>query len=278
MSRFKARATTPDEQLAQSAERAGRDAAAADERATTAIQAADDETQRIRKLQAGLGIIRFEDQPAAVPLWRIHRALSSGLAKLDAEIDLLDIEQYLATATSKGRSNKQQLAERAAKRRAELGRGAEPVPQPAGGLPPEVQRALAVLNNDETALKGPPKSAGRMAQLQDAKVVFEAGIRAVEGQLEELRATAAYEQATRIQKRHGELLVELFRAAQRLSEKAIEEQSSRAAFTNAGHPPRWDLLPAPGVLGAILVLGREAEWESQISEYRRFLQQRGLLR
>src|SRR5260370_23455149 len=66
MSRFKARATTPDEQLAQSAERAGGMAAAADERATTAIQAADDETQRIRKLQAGFGIIRFEDQPAAV--------------------------------------------------------------------------------------------------------------------------------------------------------------------------------------------------------------------
>jgi hypothetical protein len=59
--------------------------------------------------------------------------------------------------------------------------------------------------------------------------------------------------------------------------KAAEEQLLRAAFTGAGYQPRWDLLPVPGVLGAILVLGREAEWESQISEYRRFLQQRGLL-
>src|SRR5260370_9326530 len=120
MSRFKARGTTPDEQLAQSAERAGRDAAAADERATTAIQAADDETQRIRKLQAGLGIIRFEDQPAAVPLWRIHPALGSGLPKLDAENDLLHIEQNPATPPSKGPPNKQQPA------------GAPPRPPPAG--------------------------------------------------------------------------------------------------------------------------------------------------
>src|SRR5260370_20748838 len=128
MSRFKARATTPDEQLAQSAERAGRDAAAADERATTAIQAADDETQRIRKLQAGLGIIRFEDQPAAVPLWRIPPALSRGLAKLGAESDLLGLEQYPATPPSKGPPNKQPPAGRAPTLQAGPGTPAQPAP------------------------------------------------------------------------------------------------------------------------------------------------------
>jgi hypothetical protein len=69
----------------------------------------------------------------------------------------------------------------------------------------------------------------------------------------------------------------LFRQAQQFSEKAAEEQALRAAFTGAGYQPRWDLLPAPGVLGSILVLGRELHWESEISEFRRFLQQRGLL-
>jgi hypothetical protein len=124
----------------------------------------------------------------------------------------------------------------------------------------------------------PLKPSGRLAQLQDAKVIVAEGIRTVDAQLEELRSQAAYEQAARLQKRHGELLVELFRTAQRFAEKAADEQSLRAAFAGAGYQPRYDLLPVPGVLGAILLLGRETHWDSQLSHYRRFLEERGLLR
>jgi hypothetical protein len=73
------------------------------------------------------------------------------------------------------------------------------------------------------------------------------------------------------------LLVALFRAAQKFAEAAEQGRSLRAAFTSAGYQARGDLLPAPSVLGAVLTLGSEAQWESQISEFRRFLQQRGLL-
>jgi hypothetical protein len=224
-----------------------------------------------------VGITPFHEQPAAAPLFHVRRLLTGGLERINAESDLLGIEQYLAGGASKTRSNKLRQEERAARLRAELGRDTAPTVQPPGEMPPEVERALAVLNDEAAALKGPPKPAARMALLQDIKVIVEEAIRAVDAQLEELRRSLAYEQAVRLQKRHGALLLQLFRAAQQFSEKAAEEHLLRAAFTGAAYPPRWDLLPAPGVLGAILVLGRETEWESQLSEYRRFLEQRGLL-
>jgi hypothetical protein len=47
-------------------------------------------------------------------------------------------------------------------------------------------------------------------------------------------------------KRHGELLVELFRACQQLSECAARERDLRNVFAHLGMPARSDVLPAPG--------------------------------
>jgi hypothetical protein len=52
-------------------------------------------------------------------------------------------------------------------------------------------RARAVLRDDEAALKGPPKPAGRLAQLQDARVIVEEAVRVVDTQIEELRGSFA---------------------------------------------------------------------------------------
>jgi hypothetical protein len=71
----------------------------ADQSHARAIEAANDETARRRKLQAAVGITPFHEQPAAAPLLHVHRLLTSGIERIDADTDLLEIERYLSTGT-----------------------------------------------------------------------------------------------------------------------------------------------------------------------------------
>jgi hypothetical protein len=80
-----------------------------------------------------------------------------------------------------------------------------------------------------------------------------------------------------VQKAHGALHVALFRACQALSEIAEQERATRAAVAAAGYVVRSDILPAPAVLSALLLLGSELDHGAQISQFRRLLQSRGLL-
>jgi hypothetical protein len=83
MPRYKPLAPSSQEQRAQSAERAGRHAAAADQSHATAIEGANDETAWRRKLQAAVGITPFHEQPAAAPLFHVRRLLTSGDCSLE---------------------------------------------------------------------------------------------------------------------------------------------------------------------------------------------------
>jgi hypothetical protein len=91
-----------------------------------------------------------------------------------------------------------------------------------------------------------------------------------------MRGDAAYDQAAALRKHHDALNLRLFRAAQQFAEAAEAERSLRTAFTSAGYPPRYDVLPGLQ-LSAVLVLGNESDFSSQISSYRRFLEDRKIL-
>jgi hypothetical protein len=109
------------------------------------------------------------------------------------------------------------------------------------------------------------------------EIVVSAGIYDVSALIRDLRGNAGYDQAEALRKRHGELSLQLFRAAQKFAEAAEAERSLRTAYTAAGYSPRYDVLPGLQ-LSAVLVLGNESDYASQLSCYRRLLQDRGILK
>src|SRR6202035_2200483 len=105
--------------------------------------------------------------------------------------------------------------------------------------------ALEVFNSGEAAKFAPTRIA-RQTELQNMQIIVEDGLRDAHALLRTLRDDVAYDQAVKLQKRHGELLVALFRSAQKFSEAAAAERDLRTALTSAGYPARTDVLPAPG--------------------------------
>jgi hypothetical protein len=281
MARHKPAAASPAEQDADHAARIARDAKATDERQAAALELGNDENSRIRRLQAELGLKQFETLPAAAPLFEIARVLRNNRERIEDERALLSIENYLSGGTGPGLSvPKGPKAQEFAERREQLKKKlkistVEPAPRPPGVVPPEVKAGLEIFSAG--APKAPQNHAGRLSELADMEIVVDEAIRINAKQIEELRGQVGFEAAKQLQKKHDALCVSLFRASQKLAEAAEAERSLRVAYTSTGFRPRSDLLPAPAILSSILLLGSEADWESQISQYRRFLQQRNLL-
>jgi hypothetical protein len=275
-------ALTAKEQAQRHEERFATEAAASERLGVLVRQPVDDESARIRRLQQALGIVRFDDLPAAKPLLEIDRVLKAHAQRIADETALIHTERYLAGSAGasgavppKG-AKAQEFREKRDRLKAKLKVGAqEPAkPQP-GDLPGSVVRALAVFESN--APKDRPTQGARLAELADMQIVVEDGISAVRILIDEQRRDASYDEAQKLQKRHGELSVLLFRAAQAFAEAAEAERSLRSAHTSAGYSPRYDVLPGLQ-LGAVLVLGTESDYASQISQYRRFLQSKGLIK
>jgi hypothetical protein len=283
MARDKPRPLSVEQQKASNAERVDRDVAAGDRQQQGWLAARDADDARISKLQQSLGVTRFEDIPAVVPLLEIDRTLRKNLERLDDERELISVERYLSGAMSMAGVSApqgyraQRFTEKRDKLRAKLQLAdVEPAAVKTGELPGSVVRALEVFSSADAG-KNPRTEESRLVELQNMQIIVEAGFRDVRAMLDKLRSDAAFDQAKPLQKRHAELLVALFRAGQRFSEAAAAERDLRTALTSAGYVARTDLLPAPAILSSVLTLGHEADWQSQISEYRRFLQQRKLL-
>jgi hypothetical protein len=261
------------EQQAADITRGTRRDVATNEMLAAGIDAADVEATRIIKLQKAFGIVRFEDMPGGVSdLCSVRRSITAGIARVDAEIDYITISRYLNSGNKPHRE--QDARARLARRKAELEIPDEPVAPKPGDLAPEIARALETLAGD--ASKSLPKPEARLVTLAEKRDILDAGLRAVEERLGELRGEVSYGEALKLQKRHCALMVAQFRAAQAFTEASEAERSLRVAYTNAGYSPRYDVLPG-GQLSAALVLGVESDFSSQISSFRRFLQDRGLL-
>jgi hypothetical protein len=273
-------ALTAKEQAQRHEERFATEAEATERLAALARQPVEDEGRRIRRLQAELSIVRFEDLPAAKRFLAIERTLKASLERIRDETALIHVERYLAgsqgLAPPKGEKAKE-FRERRDRLKAKLKVGTIEPPAPkADALPETIVRALAVFSPDK-AVKDRPAPGARLAELNGMEVTVTAGLYDIGALVRDLRGDAGYDQAAALRKRHGELSLALFRCAQKLAEAAEAERSLRTAFTSAGYPPRYDVLPGLQ-LSAVLILGSEADYASQLSSYRRFLQDRGLLR
>jgi hypothetical protein len=275
-------ALTAKEQAQRHEERFATEVAASERLTALARQPVEDESARIRRLQAELGIVRFEDLPTAKPLLAIERTLKANLERIADETALIHVERYLSGAMGalgasppKG-AKAEEFREKRDRLRAKLKVGTpEPAKPQAEDLPDSVRRALEVFSDKKE--KDRPSQAARLAELADMEIIVSEGIGAVRALIDEVRRDASYDEAAKLQKRHGELSLALFRAAQQFAEAAEAERSLRTAFTGAGYSPRYDQLPGLQ-LGAVLVLGTESDYASQLSQYRRFLQDKGLLK
>jgi hypothetical protein len=282
MARFLPVGSSGKEQLPRSAERITREAETTERLTALALEPVDAEAQRIRRLQVELGVVRFEDLPAAKPFLAIERTLKTSLQRIMDERDLIHIEAHLSgamgslgVAAPTGEKAKE-FRERRDRLREKLKVGTVEPPAPkADALPETITRALAVFT--PIGVKDRPAPGARLAELDAMEIVVSAGLYDISAMIAQMRGDAGYEQAVALQKRHGALSLELFRAAQKFAEAAEAERSLRVAYTGAGYSPRYDVLPGLQ-LGAVLVLGNESDYTSQLSSYRRFLQDKGLLK
>jgi hypothetical protein len=282
MARFLPVGSSGKEQLAKAAERITREAETTERLTALALKPVDAEAQRIRQLQQTLNIVRFEDLPAAAPFLAIERTLKASLQRIMDERDLIHVERHLAGAMGSlgvapptGEKAKE-FRERRDRLKAKLKVGTTEPPAPkADALPETITRALEVFSPDK-GVKDRPAPGARLAELDEMEITVSAGLYDISAMIAQMRGDAGYEQAKALAKHHGALSLQLFRAAQQFAESAERERSLRTAFTSAGYSPRYDVLPGLQ-LGAVLVLGSEHNFDSQLSAYRRFLEDRKIL-
>jgi hypothetical protein len=235
-------------------------------------------------LQAKLGLTPFPTHPDAGPLLEVVDVLNKNLQRIRDELALISVSRLLAGEMGFAgvlMPTGPRLKEFEAKRdalRAKLAIGApEPVQPKPGELPKSIREALEVFNSDEAAKFAPTRIA-RQIELQNMEIVVEAGLRDAAEMVRALRDEIGDGQNRLVQKAHSALNVQLFRACQAVAEIAEQERALRSAVAAVGYTVRSDILPNPAVLSALLLLGSELDHNAQISQFRRLLQSRGLLK
>jgi hypothetical protein len=243
-----------------------------------------DEDARIRALQAKLGLTPFRDHVDAKSLLAVVDVLNKNLQRIRDELALISVERLLSgemgfagVSTPTGPRRQEFEAKRATLRAKLELVVSEPAPPKAGELPASIREALTVFDSDEP-VKFTPTRMARQTELQAKQEVVETGLRDAAEMVRALRDEIGDAQNRLVQKAHSALHVQLFRACQAVAEIAEQERATRAAVAAAGYTVRTDILPAPAVLSALLLLGTELDYQSQISQFRRLLQARGLLK
>ena len=277
------RALNAQEQAQRYEERFSREAEATERLTALALEPVDNEAQRIHRLQVELGLTPFRDHADAKPLNDVVRVLEKNAERIKDELALISVERLLSgemgfanVSVPTGPRLKEFEAKRDALR-AKLRVVTPEQDQPkAGELPASIREALAVFDSDEPARFAPTRMA-RQTELQTKQEIVETGLRDARGLVKVLCDGIGDGQNRAVQKAHSALHVQLFRCCQAVSEAAEQERATRAAVAAAGYTVRSDILPAPAVLSALLLLGSELDYQSQISQFRRLLQSRGLL-
>jgi hypothetical protein len=280
----KPRPLSQAEQLEAGRQRFDAEAEGARRRADTAIKAVDDENMRLDRLMTALGVVPFESVPQAKPWLEIARVLRHNRDRIQDERDLLSIERYLSggmSASGVG-APKGPKAKEFAERRDQLKKKlkvstVEAPPRQPDVVPPEVRAGIEVFAPIQAA-KAPKSYETRLAELSSMEDVVSTAIFVNTSKINDLRSDVGFEQAQRLKGKNDELLVGIFRCSQRLAEAYEQQRQLRAAYVRGGYTTRNDVLPGPeGLTGALLLMGVESDWNSQLSQYRKFLQARGLL-
>jgi hypothetical protein len=241
------------------------------------------ERDQLAAVQKKHGVEPFDQLPKLRPLIELRRAFANARRGDELETSLLHARAYAASNSAKRGRSKATIATFEAQlqehRALVEGKAApkESAPKPDSGLGPEIDLALSILFEDQPVSLPTKRDTERLTVLADRRVVFDEALRAIDGLIEKLRSEVSAQLHDRLHKAHGAVLIELYRAAQGFARAIAAERQFRAAITGAGYLARPDLTPQPLVAGAGLVLGGETAWESQISEFRRFLEARKLV-
>lgn len=147
-------------------------------------------------------------------------------------------------------------------------------PEPLTIPKPALARGLEMLRGGEA--KPEMTRAEKLERLHRDGLVLEEAIRFQAEVVNELRATKSYEVCVALKEHHDAVLLAFFRAAQAFAAVTDRERQFRAAVIEAGYEARHDLI-GPPFITASLMLGSEQQHDSQVSTYRRHLQEKGII-
>ena len=206
----------------------------------------------------------------------ILRALQDGAERVRRESDALAIEWELASfSPASDGPRRSMMRERAKMLRRRLAEGDAGAPaEDASDMPPAVKRALRLL--DDGRVDKIQDIPARQKELSGHAEVFDAALRAQGGLVEGIRRDLSEALARRLRDQHWLLLREEFHAAEALSAATDRERAFRAKIMAAGYQWRPDLTPRPAVRST-LTLGTTASYDSEITTWRRILEQQGIL-
>lgn len=138
-----------------------------------------------------------------------------------------------------------------------------------GDHPPAVVVALAALQD------GPPKRRNTLAereQADDLVALLQAGVLVQQRVIDDIASTLSWEHAKRVQAQHRARMADIMEGARALSAAVEAEAAMVNATVAAGMTWRFDINPRP-IPPAAADLGRGADWGSQISTFRRDLEE-----
>ncbi|MFZ1905221.1 MAG: hypothetical protein WAU56_07500 [Steroidobacteraceae bacterium] len=221
-----------------------------------------------RKQNQGAPVERIDSSPRFATAAAILHTLEEGLRAIERESDALRLEDYLGRSRLKADPRSGELRQRLKTLR-ESARTTQAPPVDTE-LPPPVKAALELLRAGVRPARR--DLAALLEQLEDDKAVVREAICAQHAIVEAIRGDLSADVARDVRTAHRELVLTQYRAAQQFAAAIDAERELRRSITGAGYTWRDDLLPAP-TMRAALILGSEAEFDSEISRVRRMLEE-----
>lgn len=214
-------------------------------------------------------IEQLEANPRYAAAAEILRVLNHAMARIDTEIDVLNIERHLASRPNDPRASA--LTNRLRSRRESLGKAAaESVPAAAQSAVPASVAAALHLINDGVRPRRQNRQA-EIAQLEKDKEVIRDAIFEQQPIVDALRDDLSLEAAKRHAAAYQKLVLAIYRAAQALATAADAEREFRSDFAASGHSWVPEIMRS-FQLRATLILGSEHAVDSEISTARRYLE------
>ena len=218
---------------------------------------------------------RVYDEPAYMAAAELLAAFRQRLARLEQEKQMIDLERHLGARFPDPKSTTDQSL------RAKLAAlkalpPLTPVPSaPSTGLTPAISAGLEVMKGGTIA--APPGRAARVGELDAQIDTLSTAIREQSEIVQKAVEEISEKISRRIKPGWDAAQIAMYRAAQELARATRRVRDFRAAINEAGIRSRSDLLLTPCVR-APLVLGDEDVPYSEISEWRRILENLGILK
>jgi hypothetical protein len=216
----------------------------------------------------------LDQHPEYRRLATLHRAIRAALDDRQRRIDLLSIEAELARLGRPASGQRIALL----REHAERLRLVTPEPKPEAptpeGLSPTIARALLLVRGD--AVAEPEDRESTAKRLRNEQRTLDAALREIDQMLDAVRAEQSRIVAEQVLPQHRAILRSVFDAAAALAAAVEAERRMYANILTMGYEGRPDILRRPALDGASR-LGTLAEYESDISRFRRRLQEQGIL-